>query len=542
MIVKLQHWKNGTLNLFAYLLAVVLLIPNTATARDTLKEIVVTAQKREENMQDVPIAITVFGGEQMREQSISDMHGISERTPGLLIGTFTPAQPEIAIRGVGTKEDGPGANDSTIISIDDVYVAARIAQVMDIYDLERVEVLRGLQGTLYGRNSIAGSLNFVTEKPDEEFKFRVEQTVGSNENFDTRAMLKGAISEENGLYGKASYSHRIYDGYVDLMNPDVTAKAGIQKNGTQNGIDRHSWRAQLRYAPDDKLDAIFTIDGAHDDDEGLNREPIGDIAIDLTRNSVVINQTLGGAGEPPNSFATEGFLRRDIFGTSLKFEYEFDESMAFTSITAYRDAEVEFALDCCGLNGAVYPRSNYNVVDEEAEQLTQEVRLSGDTDKLNWVAGFFYTDESDHRMEGFVFGEVTNARGSFNAITASTAFSNNSDVDADIEAWAIYGQGTYSVADLIRLTFGLRYSTEEKIVTSSGNITGAGDGIIISPFAATTATSDWDSIDFRVAVDYDLNENVMLYGSIVNGFKSGGFTGSPKTVAVAVTPFDSESA
>lgn len=497
-----------------------------------LEEIVVTAQKRAESLQDVPIAVTAFSGDDMREQGIGDFQGISERTPGLLIGTFSPAQPEIAIRGVGTKEDGPGANDSTVVSIDDVYVAARIAQVIDIFDLERVEVLRGPQGTLYGRNSIAGSLNFVTPKPDEEFKLRLEQTFGSYDNYDTRVLVKGAIDEDRGLFGKISYSRRVHDGYVDLYSD-----AGI-RNGTMNGIDRQSWRAQLRFAPNDQLDVILTVDGAKDDDEGQNREPIGDII--AAPNSVALNQTLGGAGDNYDSFSTEGFLERDVLGVSLKVEYHFD-NVTFTSITAYRDAEVQTALDCCGLNGNLYPLTNYDYVDENAQQFTQEFRLSGDTETLQWVTGLFYTDETDHRLEGFGFGPIGDPTGSFDEIGASAAFSNISDVDADIEAWAIYGQGTYNLSDAMRVTLGLRYSAEEKNVVSSGSVTGGPPtGIVVGPFGPAKGSEDWNSTDFRVALDYDLTDTSLLYASVASGFKSGGFTGSPKTVATATTPFDEE--
>ena len=501
-----------------------------------IEEILVTAQKKSESLQDVPIAITAFSGEDMRQQGIEDFQGISERTPGLLVGAFSPAQPEISIRGVGTKEDGPGANDSTVVSVDDVYIAARIAQVIDIYDLERVEILRGPQGTLYGRNSIAGSLNFVTEKPNEEFNLRAEQTFGSNDNYDTRLLIKGALSEENGVYGKVSYSRRTHDGFVDLYTDATT------RNGTQNGIDRQSWRAQLRFAPNDQLDAILTVDGARDDDEGQNREPIGDITGDPARNSVELNKALGGAGDLHDSFATEGFMQRDVSGISLKVDYQFD-AFTFTSITAYRDAEVQVAVDCCGLNGFVYPRANYDYVDENAQQLTQEFRLSGDGDQLNWVAGVFYTDETAHRLEGFGFGPVTEPTGSFDAITASSAFSNISDVDADIEAWAVYGQGTYSLSEAMRLTLGLRYSTEEKTVVSAGSITGGPpSGIIVGPLVPTKGNDDWSSTDFRLALDYDLSENSMLYGSISSGFKSGGFTGAPKNLASASKSFDEENA
>lgn len=508
---------------------------NNAVDKKELEVIQVTAQKRAQSMQEVPIAITAMSGEELTDQGVSDFQGISERTPGLLIGAFSPAQPEISIRGIGTKEDGPGANDSTVVSVDDVYIGSRIAQIIDIYDLERVEVLRGPQGTLYGRNSIAGSINFVTRKPDEHFLFKVEQTVGENNKLDTRAMITGAIDEDLGLFGKLSYSRRTNDGYIDLYDsPD-------NKIGELNGVDRQSFRGQLRYHPDEKLDMILTVEGETDDDQGQNREPKADITEDPSRNAYEINQALGG-NSLYDSFATEGFLRRDVFGTNLKVDYHFDD-FTLTSITAYRDAEVETGIDCCGINGVLYPRANYDHVDEKADQFTQELRLSGSTEDLTWVTGLFYTDESDHRLEGFAFGSIGDPDGSFEEISDSSAFTNISDVNADIEAYAVYAQGTYKLSEKSNLTVGLRYSSEEKTVTSSGSVTGGPpDGIIVGPFNAVTANKDWSSTDFRVAYDYNISDDILLYSSIASGFKSGGFTGAPKTAQSALTPFNEENA
>ena len=541
MLVKAWSLRGlDMLNKNALMLGGVTVLMVTAASASaqnaTLDEIVVTAQKKEESLQKVPIAITAISAKTLDRQGISDFQGISERTPGLLIGAFSPAQPEIAIRGVGTKEDGPGANDSTVVSVDDVYIASRIAQIIDIYDLERVEVLRGPQGTLYGRNSIAGSINFITQKPDEKFAFKVEQTIGSYNKFDTRALVKGAIDADSGLYGKLSYSHRVHDGFVDLFSNATT------QIGELNGIDRHSMRGQLRYAPADSgIDAILTLEGEIDRDQGQNREPIGDTTANPARNSVTINTGLG-RGDIHDSLSTEGFMDRDVFGASLKVDYDIGD-VTLTSITAYRDAEVQFGLDCCGLNGLVYPRANYNYIDEEATQFTQELKLSGDTGALDWIVGVFYTDESDHKREGFGFGPITNPHGTFDEISASSAFTNTSDVNADIEAWAIYGQGTYALSDRMRGTLGLRYSAEDKTITASGAVTGGPpNGIIVGPFAPVTASDNWSSVDFRVALDYDLSDDVLLYGSVASGFKSGGFAGAPKNAASATRSFEEENA
>ena len=381
--------KNPGKSLFAGLVAIITTLtatPHVAGQENagksgslTLEEIVVTAQKRTENLQKVPLAITAIGGEYLRFNDIASFEDLDKLVPGLLFSPYSDAQPEIAIRGIGTKEDGPAANDSTVVSIDDVYIAARIAQVMDIYDLERIEVLRGPQGTLYGRNSIAGSINLVTEKPSDQFKARLEQTYGRFDKLDTRGLITGPISSDNGLYGKISFSRRVHNGYIDSFNENLLKVDEIHER------ESISARGQLLWTPDDKFEATLTLDGAYNNHNGTNREPVNN---SLNTNSIAaVNQARGFADSPYDSLAdTYGFLDRKIWGGSLKMSYEF-ELATLTSITAYRRAYLDWQELCCGVTPAFISNSGMNMVDESTRQLTQELRLNGETDDKNgsWV-------------------------------------------------------------------------------------------------------------------------------------------------------------
>ena len=142
----------------------------------TLEEVVVTAQHREENLQDVPIAITAIGAEELRTADISDLNSISVRTPGFSMGTFTPAQPQLFIRGVGSNADGAAEDQSVVVFLDGVYVGRTAGQAFDLFDLERIEILRGPQGTLYGKNAAGGAINLVSQKPSETFSGRSTMT------------------------------------------------------------------------------------------------------------------------------------------------------------------------------------------------------------------------------------------------------------------------------------------------------------------------------------------------------------------------------
>ncbi|MBL4802785.1 MAG: TonB-dependent receptor, partial [Emcibacter sp.] len=243
---------------------------DTETSSFSIDEIIVTAQKRSENLQTTPLAITAFAGDLLREDDISNLQDIGNRTPGMTFAAFSPGQPEIAIRGIGTKEDGASASDSVIVSVDDVYIAARTAQVFDMFDLERVEVLRGPQGTLYGKNSIGGSINFVTTTPDEETEIRFRQTIGDYGRFDTAGMVSGQIA--NNLFGKISFSRRKYDGYYRNI------LVGSPQFGTmQGGGTTFAYRGMLRWTPSEDLEIILSADGADDRMGDSNREPVGGV-------------------------------------------------------------------------------------------------------------------------------------------------------------------------------------------------------------------------------------------------------------------------
>lgn len=518
-------------------------------SENVLEEITVTAQKREENLQDVPISITAISGEVLRQDSVASLHDLSGRIPNLVFSAFSPGQPEIAIRGIGTKEDGAAASDSTVVSIDDVYIAARTAQVFDIFDLERIEVLRGPQGTLYGKNSIGGSINFVTARPTEDLQVRFQQTIGDYSRFDTGGLISGPLSEN--LLAKFSFSRRKFDGYLDnLLYDEQWGEA-----------DTLAMRGQLLWKASDTVEVLFGSDWSDDDLGATNREPLGSAGplhnCGCASDPVAVNIALGGAGDAHDTLAeTEGYTDRQVFGLNAKVTWDLG-TMQFTSITSYRESEFDWLEDSEGLPPSPYiditgasgnptpgltqPATagfTFDINDsaiEDTEQLTQELRLSGQSaNDMVWVAGLFYSDEQIDRIERFRF----TALGGPGPNNLSDYQSNQLN---DSISWAAYGQATYPITERMNLTGGLRYSYEEKEILVS-NDRFSGPPLLLQAFAPVTAKDDWSNVTGRLALDYAVNENAMAYGSISTGFKSGGFTGAATTAAVATTPFDEETA
>ncbi len=568
-----------------------------------IEEIIVTAQRREETLQQIPMAITAISGTQIEEDGIRDLNDIQGRTPGLVVANFSVGQPEIAIRGIGTKEDGAAAGDSTVVSVDDVYIAARTAQIFDIFDLERVEVLRGPQGTLYGKNSVGGSINFITRKPTQDTLIRFRQTIAEFNTFDTAALLSGGLSDN--LAGKITLSRRETDGYIDHI------PSGRDDTGHS---ETFAWRAQLVWDASDAVEATFTFDGADDDLGDTNREPFGVISRETTpdfgtgpsdgnlvdyNNPIAVNEAMGAmygvdATDPYNYFNDDiGWTKREVFGLSAKIVWEINDSLEFTSISAWRQNDFDWAEDSEGL-----PTSNQNdaqlginddlllpdqgfrrdVTDsaiEDNTQLTQEFRLSRAGDTNDWLIGLFLSDEELKRTETFYFGNIMNF-GDWRTWSpgpptpnflgnAAVAPVNVSDQVNDSTSWAVYGQSSWALNDTMRITAGLRYSYEEKEYTVSGqaflDVFGDAQGtidalgipnfdvlnsttiaVVVQQYDALTAKDDWDNVSGRLAFDWDVTDDVMLFAALATGFKSGGFTGSPSAASRAGVSFDNEDA
>ncbi|RMF75968.1 MAG: TonB-dependent receptor [Alphaproteobacteria bacterium] len=540
-----------------------------------LEEIVVTAQRRAERLQEVPMAVTALGGDELHENDIATLDEVSGRTPGLVFSAFTLGQPEIAIRGISTKEDGPAASDAVVVSIDGVYIAARSAQTLDIFDLERIEVSRGPQGTLAGKNSIAGSINFVTLQPGPETVVRLRQTVGNYDTFDTQGLVSGQIAK--GLYGKFSFSRRKHDGfltnvlesYVDPVSQVVMPNPDFGKD--QGELNSFYWRAYLRWEATDRLDVTVMFDGADEHHGQTNREPVGSQGplhdCGCASDPIAVNIALGGAGDPWSTLAdTEGFANRDIWGLAIKTNYAFDGA-DLSVIYSHREADFRFLedseglppfapqIDLTGSSGSPLPfllappdqGFTFDVNDSAVErsvQNTVQLQLTSTTpSRWKWILGSLLSFEDINRTERFFFPTLGGpALPPFTEPSFPFGPSDSESVQRmNGTSFAIFGQASYDLTDALKMTAGLRWSTERKEVTVDNNIL-SGLPLLLKEFDPVHAAKSWADLSWRVALDYRVSDDVLAYALVSTGFKSGGFTGSPSTATQATTPFGKETA
>jgi iron complex outermembrane recepter protein len=521
-------------------------ISGTATAV-TLEEIVVTAQKRAESMQDVPIAVTAMNADMLKKAGISNVKGVAVRTPGFSMGEFNPTQPQMYIRGIGSNGDGAASGEGSVaMFIDGAYVNRSSGAGMELVDIESIEVLRGPQGTLWGKNAIAGAINVTTKKPADILEAQLEATAGSYGLSNYRGMITGPISDS--VNGKISFNQKDRDGYIEsVIDPDVE----------QGSIDSSSLRGQLLFTPIDTLEALLTIEYGEDRRSGVASRSDDTL---LEPAFFLNGATMAAAhadGVPVADFHEnyanyEGKTAIDTQGISLKVDWDIDIG-TITSLTSYNESKASTSQAGSGISSDLFltygPLSGMagglnviNFIDENTEIFSQEFRLTGDTDNLTWQTGIYYNSENIHRIEGNyvnAFGFLAGA--GFNPYQYGESTSQ-SDQRNETTSMAIFGQATYSLTEDLDITLGLRYTEETKDYVNLGSMTPHTDP------SAPVLEDNWDgektwrAPTYKLVANYHITDGAMAYISAATGFKSGGFSYSSPLSPSSPEPFNEKNA
>ena len=560
-----SEFKQNQLAIKVYTGLLAILFGIEAVAQDqgsanedaTLEEVVVTANRREQSLQSVPLAISAFSGEEMEAQGIVDIKGLTERTPGFTMGTFNPGQPQLYMRGIGSNEDGAGGDQSVIVFIDEVYIGRAAGMDIDLFDLERVEVLRGPQGTLFGKNVVGGAVSMITKKPTEDTEVIGELTAGNFNALNVRGLASGQVAEN--VYGKVSFSSRRRDGYFtsDLKNYSDFFPGGISAKDSLE-INSDTFRAGLRFLPSDDLEINISASHSKIDKYGapnhVLKAPTGPASVTYQVESALIenydSKIHTGLYDDP------GFFKSDSSSLTFRIDYDLSEDVMFTSLSAFRSVDAEnsdvigtresSAGLSTGLNAlyaSVLPLFTYliygsNDYTDDSDTFTQEFRFTSIGDgSIDWVAGAYFMNENTDREEFFSLGLDMEVAPGF-IMGAVPLGTGSDDQSNETKSYAGFGQATYSINDQLSLTFGSRYTYEEKRNSRVG---------IADPFAVigtfeTDTTKSWNNLSSKLSLQYQANDDLFLYASYSEGFKSGGFQGSAASGLAASTPFDPETA
>lgn len=533
-------------------------MPTTLFAEGFLEEVVVTARKREESLQNTPISISAFSGEHLELRGATQIDQLSDFTPNLTFAnkpTFSgvTSNAVVYIRGIGQNEFAPGVDPGVGIYVDGVFLGRNAGSVLDLVDIERVEVLRGPQGTLFGRNTIGGAVSITTKKPAETLGGKARVRLGTDSRLNVSGSLDIPLLDT--LYSKITLASLRQDGYVKRI-----------LDGKELGDDdTRAARFTLRWLPSDNFEANFAAEYSRDDVAGA---PIILTNLDLVgpqppaAPSQVVSNNIGaalmaGMGPDPGYCAsaagandTNCYNRQwltasnsrtfgtgptggvsDVYAYSLTLDWDLDQYQV-KSITAYRELEAEYNADADGS-----PLQIGHLQDlYEQQQFSQEFQLLGTAfeDKLEWIAGIYYFEE-----EGFNVNPVNFAN-----------ISLTSGTDFEAESWAVFLQGTYQITDKLSLTLGYRYTEDEKTFSPDQVITGGlipvmGVPICLGTDATLVAVTPFDrtpcAVGDRVVplqdqdieseeevpminLSYQWTESLMAYATYSEGFKSGGFT------------------
>jgi iron complex outermembrane receptor protein len=517
-------WLGGLVSAAAPVFA-----QDTGHATGALEEIIVTAEKREGTVQDTPISITAFSGQDLAQAGLTSTDALAAYTPGLTIQKEVIGK--VVIRGIGTENYTVGSDPGVAIHTDGVYLARSSVSIFDFFDTNRIEVLRGPQGTLYGRNATGGVINILSNEPTSEFGGYATLDVGNYSKVRVEGALNMPFSDSIDARLSVLYAQR--DGYTENKFPGADAIPADEETGFPgvpaltsarsrdvdqlDNQDLFAARGQVKFRLTDDVDLLLLAQFTRDDSlppafkyfNGAPWQAPTDLDLsDLREVSQGFESEIPGSGR---TVPSPGKADQDNYMARLTWDLG---NMRFTSITGYRDIDFSWINDGDGFDQFFV---TYFQTDE-SQQFTQEFQLASQGDgKLQWIVGAYYLDESAETFTGIPF-----------IIPVPEPYILW-DGKSDTTAYALFGQGTYSLTDRLRITAGLRYNKEEKKGDLTYNVFGTvltPDLLGFGPPGTTWAQildRDWDATTPKLAVDYDFTSDVMGYASITRGFKSGGF-------------------
>lgn len=537
----------------------------------TLEEIVVTAQKRSQSINEVGMSISAASGDQLAEIGVRDTGDLVKVSPGL---TFTASQngtPLFSLRGVGFNDYTLGASPAVSVYVDQVPLAYGALTKGATLDLERVEILKGPQGLLFGQNSTGGAINYIAAKPSQEFEAGVRGSYGRFNQFEGEAFISGGLTDT--LSARAALSTT----QSDEWQKSETTGAELGADDVLRG------RLQLLWEPSERTSFLFGVNGWRDQSDtqagqlqGLAlqiADPAAALLADIpeTQRRIDAFEALSPAGNDARDADWDpgrDLDRDDSFHQlSLRADFELSDTLTLTSITAYSDFEENYSMDRDGT-----PLINAGINSEgSVESFSQELRLAGDLDRLKWLVGLNYATNDVKSAENILTGDSTNT-----AILPGGPWiaSSVTSITQDITDQAVFANVEYLLTEQLTVLAGLRYNENENDFTTCMTEADAAGGMMTTfPFFSdvlrtgapqgTTASMtdclaldastllvtrtpwegslDEDNVSWRLGLNYAASDDLLLYGLVSEGYKTGSFPLIPASTTSQNTPVTQES-
>ncbi len=450
-----------------------------------IEEIIVTAQRREQAIEEVPLSVTTMRGERLTSmfEGGEDIRALAARIPSVYAESSNGRiAPRFYMRGLGNTDFDLAASQSVSILFDEVVQENVILKSFPLFDIERVEVLRGPQGTLFGRNTPAGIIKFDTRKPTEDFEAYTVLSAGSLGTLNAEGAISGSLNDEGTLLGRLSVISQNRDDWIDNNFNGVSNAMG--------GFSDLAWRGQLLANLSDDLSVLLNVHGRDYDGTAtvFRANAISTGAEGFGRNYNRDTVQFNNGGNNPQT--------GEAYGGSLNVSIDMDNGVSLTSISAIEVAESFSRGDIDGGNpggpGFIPFQSESADAIDDLDQFTQEFRLSGEGDGgFFWQAGYFFFDS-----------EFTVVSDPFFAPPVRVTHSNT--------AWALFGQVSLPLNDQLTLTGGIRYTDDEKDLTSA---------------AINDVTLSGEQTSFDVSLLWDVSDSLNVYGRVANGFRAPSIQG-----------------
>jgi iron complex outermembrane recepter protein len=480
--------------------------PTTSAVDD----IVVTAQRRSERAIDVPISLTTFSGEQLNNAGVSSTLDLARITPGLNIGQNSGEGDFvfISLRGVAMRDFADTNESPSAVYLNEFYKANLMGLDSQIYDMDRVEVLRGPQGTLYGRNATGGLINYVANAPTDTVEGYASALVAERNRYKVEGAVGGPVTDQ--LSGRLSVYHHEFDGYTKNIFPGG-------EDG--NALNASSVRGQLLYKPTERIEASLFLQYYDNDNEAGNffshksvrQDPVTGLSVDNAGGADSFGY-VDPAGDPRNTDSNEyAYLKAHQFTAIGKLTYKFD-TFDVISITGYEKGSKDARFDS---DSTPNPRATQ--VHPDAEQFSQEIRAQGETGALNWVTGLYYFDYS-------VDGNQSRKT------SAAVGFRNPVLYSLDTTSWSAFANLDYKLTESLTATAGLRYTNDRKTYDLRNTDTGL---TFNTSTVGDLAKRDDNNTSGSIRLSWKPDQNSLIYGGISQGFKAGTFNVGYTNIATA---------
>ena len=506
--------------------------PTAAAETLVLEEVIVTAQKREQNLQDVPTAITAYSAIELEQRGIQTLVDIEKSTPNTQMRESRGTNSTLTafIRGIGQQDPLWGFEPGIGVYIDDVYIARPQAAVLDVYDVDRIEVLRGPQGTLYGKNTIGGAVKYVTRELNGEAQAKVRVAAGEYGQQDLTVSGQVPLIEDR-LYVGGAVASLQRDGFGTQFKDYNSATGAFGRTEENYNKDILSARVSLRYVVNDALSFTLAADKTTDDSNNRCGSRFAPNKVPAPNGEFF--SPLGSVFDSECGMTELSIVETE--GYSLTANYEVSDNLALKYIFARREGMTDTRIDFDGT-----PLDTFEVpAVYRDEQDSHELQINYGADNFNLVGGVFYYDGNAAGGFDALFGQFSTG------VLTGNQFNNGVYGDVDTESLSFYVSGDFDINERTTVTAGLRYTNDDKAASVNrrlmidgnspvGSATqGSGvtfgnpaDDTLIAVRTAYTkdqAQNDWSQVDPSLKLSYDLADDLMLYGSWSRGFKSGGF-------------------